>query len=144
MLKGGKILGLTQEEARDLYNDLEKDSNGHVTVQAYMASYRTRKELSQLNQDQMGAGFSLTPIMRTRSDMMINPRSNFRFVWDLGVMMPFLVYLAILLPFRLTFVNEAPLFTVLYWVELMIDMLFLGKLERNFAIGYPLNNLPEP
>jgi len=135
MLKGGKILGLTQEEARDLYNDLEKDSNGHVTVQAYMASYRTRKVLSQLNQDQMGAGFSLTPIMRTRSDMMINPRSNFRFVWDLGVMMPFLVYLAILLPFRLTFVNEAPLFTVLYWVELMIDMLFLVDMGFNFRTG---------
>eukprot|EP00613_Pedinella_sp_CCMP2098_P050289 CAMPEP_0171819112 /NCGR_PEP_ID=MMETSP0992-20121227/2028_1 /TAXON_ID=483369 /ORGANISM="non described non described, Strain CCMP2098" /LENGTH=198 /DNA_ID=CAMNT_0012433351 /DNA_START=42 /DNA_END=635 /DNA_ORIENTATION=+ len=67
---------------------------------------------------------------------MINPKNKFRMCWDLGVVMPLLVYLAIVLPFRLTFENEAPNFSSVYWFEFIIDMLFLLDILLNFRTGY--------
>ena len=70
------------------------------------------------------------------SDMwMINPKNAFRMGWDLGVVMPLLVYLTIVMPFRLTFENEAPLFTPIYWWEFLIDMLFIIDIIFNFRTG---------
>jgi len=50
--------------------------------------------------------------------------------------MPLLVYLAIVLPFRLTFANEAPQFSSVYWFEFIIDMLFILDIILNFRTGY--------
>ena len=66
---------------------------------------------------------------------MINPRNHFRLGWDLGVVMPLLVYLTIVMPFRLSFVNEAPPFTPIYWFEFIIDMIFLFDIGFNFRTG---------
>jgi len=49
--------------------------------------------------------------------------------------MPLLLYLAVVLPFRLTFENEAKIFTFVYWFEFMIDMIFIVDIPLNFRTG---------
>lgn len=53
---------------------------------------------------------------------MINPRNQFRMAWDLGLIMPFLVYLTVVMPFRLCFANEARYGQPVYFFEFTIDM----------------------
>jgi hypothetical protein len=53
---------------------------------------------------------------------MINPRNKFRMQWDLGLIMPFLLYLTVIMPFRLCFANEATLGQPVYFFEFTIDM----------------------
>ena len=46
-----------------------------------------------------------------RGDYMINPRSRKRITWDIGITAPLLIYLTVMMPFRLCFANEPELRT---------------------------------
>ena len=56
--------------------------------------------------------------------------------WDICLVMPLLLYLLVVMPFRLCFMNEAKKFSGTYWFEFMIDMLFLVDIALNFRTGY--------
>ena len=76
-------------------------------------------------------------LVLNESDMgMINPRNAFRISWDLGVIFPLLIYLAVILPFRLCFNNDPPLFSAVYWFEFIADLLFILDIFLNFRTGY--------
>jgi len=47
---------------------------------------------------------------------------RFRMTWDLALIMPFLIYLAVVMPFRLCFANEAVVDSGIYWFEFIIDL----------------------
>jgi len=68
--------------------------------------------------------------------LMIIPRNPFRMTWDLAVLLPFLLYLTIVMPFRLCFANEPIIFTPIYWFEFLIDMVFIVDICLNFFTGY--------
>jgi hypothetical protein len=98
---------------------MKKNEDGEVGMDDYLAAYSLRQTENKVGKIKF--------ITKDTGDWMFNPRNNFRLSWDLGLMMPLLVYLTVVLPFRLTFENEAPLFTWVYWLEFMIDLLFMGK-----------------
>ena len=50
-------------------------------------------------------------ILVESDDWMINPRNEFRMIWDLCILFPLLMYLTIVMPFRMTFANEAPTYS---------------------------------
>jgi hypothetical protein len=74
-------------------------------------------------------------IINVSDAWMVNPKNKFRMVWDLGVMIPLLVYLMVLLPFRLAFDNEAPRFTWVYWFDFFSDMVAMTDIFLNFRTG---------
>lgn len=47
-------------------------------------------------------------------------------IWDLALIMPFLIYLAVVMPFRLCFANEAAEDTGIYWFEFIIDLVMIA------------------
>jgi len=53
-------------------------------------------------------------------------RRRLRVFWDLGVILPIILYLCFILPFRLSFDNEPVFGTKMYWFEFMIDMVRNG------------------
>jgi len=54
------------------------------------------------------------PLVLVESDeWMINPRNQFRMIWDLCILLPFLMYLTIVMPFRMTFSNEAEVYSAM-------------------------------
>jgi len=128
ILAGAKILGIDAKNAIDLFNIIEKSPEGEVKMDDFIAAYQ------QWNPDNEKHGGN-SVIVNENGEWMISPRSSFRLGWDLCLMMPFLLYLTIVLPFRLTFVNEAPLFTWVYWFEFMIDLLFVVDMGLNFRTG---------
>ena len=65
----------------------------------------------------------------------INPKGRFRMGWDLAIVLPLLVYLAVIMPFRLCFNNEPEFGTPIYWVEFTIDLVFIGDIVLNFFTG---------
>ena len=65
---------------------------------------------------------------------MINPRNQFRMTWDIAIIMPLLVYLMVMMPFRLCFANEAKPFTIIYFFEFLIDMVRPGVWNKG-AVG---------
>eukprot|EP00614_Pseudopedinella_elastica_P009436 CAMPEP_0172599062 /NCGR_PEP_ID=MMETSP1068-20121228/19154_1 /TAXON_ID=35684 /ORGANISM="Pseudopedinella elastica, Strain CCMP716" /LENGTH=747 /DNA_ID=CAMNT_0013399195 /DNA_START=167 /DNA_END=2406 /DNA_ORIENTATION=+ len=69
----------------------------------------------------------------------INPKNKFRMGWDLFLIMPFLIYMTIAMPFRLCFANDPIIFTPMYWFEFMIDMIFIVDIFLNFRTGYFLD-----
>jgi len=75
------------------------------------------------------------PVLVSSDDWMINPKNRFRLTWDVGVIMPLLVYLTCVMPFRLCFGNEAEQFSTIYWFEFMIDMVFIVDICFNFRTG---------
>ena len=82
-----------------------------------------------------------THILNDSDEWMINPRNSFRSGWDLFVILPLLVYLAIALPFRLCFVNDPSLFSGAYWFEFALDIVFIVDIALNLRTGYllPIN-----
>jgi hypothetical protein len=66
----------------------------------------------------------------------INPKGRFRMTWDLALVLPLLVYLAVVMPFRLSFNNEPPFGTPVYWIEFAIDLVFIGDITLNFFTGF--------
>jgi hypothetical protein len=113
ILSGAKILGLTDSEARSMYNKMEKDEGDEVVLDKFLKMYEHMRATTL--SDEIAA-----PILRDTGEWMIDPRSNFRITWDLTVMMPFLLYLVIMLPFRFAFDNDARTFSWIYWFETII------------------------
>jgi hypothetical protein len=74
-------------------------------------------------------------IINVSDAWMVNPKKKFRMVWDLGVMIPLLIYLMVMLPFRLAFDNEAPRFTWVYWFEFVSDMVAMADIFLNLRTG---------
>jgi|MDSY01.1.fsa_nt_gb hypothetical protein len=82
---------------------------------------------------------SLEPIVTVRrkdDTCMINPKKRFRMFWDICLVMPLLLYLLVVMPFRLCFMNEAKQFSSIYWFEFIIDMIFIVDICLNFRTGY--------
>lgn len=75
------------------------------------------------------------PILNDSDAWMINPTKQFRMTWDLSLIMPFLIYLAVMMPFRLCFANEARFGTGIYWFEFVIDLIFIMDIFFNFRTG---------
>jgi hypothetical protein len=46
--------------------------------------------------------------------------------WDLAIVMPLLVYLAVMIPFRLCFDNEPKILSPSYWFEFTIELVRKG------------------
>jgi hypothetical protein len=65
---------------------------------------------------------------------MVNPSGSLRVLWDLGVIMPILLYLTIMLPFRICFDNEPVNGTPMFWVEIAIEMVSLSFLAVNGVV----------
>jgi hypothetical protein len=78
-------------------------------------------------------------ILNDSDAWMINPKNKFRLGWDLGVIVPLLIYLAIMMPFRLSFDNEAQRFSLVYWFEFFSDMVFIADIFLNFCTGTEIN-----
>jgi hypothetical protein len=109
-----------QEDAKSLFDSLEKTSTGEVKMEDYLVAYKRRTA-------QFEAGGGSTVIIDENGEWMLNPRNQFRLTWDIAIIMPLLVYLTIMLPFRLAFANEPPLNSWVYWVEFLIDLFFIGE-----------------
>lgn len=62
---------------------------------------------------------------------MVSPTSNFRGNWDMAQAV-FLVYIAVMLPYRLGFNDNVVLFSFWFWFDLMIDIYFAADLMLNF------------
>jgi len=71
---------------------------------------------------------------------MINPKSSFRMTWDLAALLPLLLYLTVMMPFRLCFANDPKPFTGIYVFEFAIDMIFIADIFLNFFTGVILDN----
>jgi hypothetical protein len=56
--------------------------------------------------------------------------------WDMGVIVPLLVYLTIMTPFRICFDNEPRQFSAGFWFEVSIEIAFLVDIVFNFRTGY--------
>jgi hypothetical protein len=61
--------------------------------------------------------------------------------WDLGVVMPLLMYLTVIMPFRLCYQTEAELYSNVFWFEFIIDMLFIIDIVLNFLTGYAITDV---
>jgi hypothetical protein len=65
--------------------------------------------------DDEDSNIEKAPLVLVESDdWMINPRKRFRMTWDVCVLFPLLLYLTIVMPFRMTFSNEAETFSPMY------------------------------
>lgn len=51
---------------------------------------------------------------------------RFKMSWDLAIVMPLLVYLAVMIPFRLCFDNEPKILSPSYWFEFTIELVRKG------------------
>ena len=72
--------------------------------------------------------------------------SNSRIIWlqfkvSFPVVLPLLVYLTVVTPFRLCFANEPPLYTPEYWIDFTIEAVFLVDIIINFRTGYFIEGL---
>lgn len=61
-------------------------------------------------------------VIQEDPSFMINPKGRFRLTWDFCIVTPLLLYLAVMMPFRLCFANEPRTFSGAYWFEFMIDI----------------------
>jgi len=53
---------------------------------------------------------------------MLSPTRPFRMGWDLGLVVPLLLYLTLVMPYRVCFDNEPVLKSPTYWFEASIEM----------------------
>jgi hypothetical protein len=113
-------------------SDSDYDEEVSTTSSPNTAEYSEGAKADAADELEVVAGAT---ILNESDAWMINPKNAFRMTWDLGVVMPLLIYLTIVMPFRLTFQNEARLFTPIYWWEFLIDMLFIVDIVFNFRTG---------
>lgn len=75
-------------------------------------------------------------VLAVKSDKwMINPKNGFRMMWDLCLILPILVYLSFVTPFRLCFANEAVVYSPIFWFEFGVDLTFIVDIIFNFRTG---------
>jgi len=80
------------------------------------------------------------PVLVESSVGMINPKNTFRRCWDLCLILPILVYLMVVSPFRLCFANEAVVYTDIFWFEFAVDLVFITDILLNFRTGILVEN----
>jgi len=115
----------------------DDDTNSHCSGSSMASSFRDAG--FQTNDDDDEDEEDKLPVVLVESDKgMINPKKAFRMSWDIFVLLPFLVYLTVAMPFRLCFVNEPVYATVIYWFEFIIDITFIVDIIFNFFTGYLL------
>ena len=67
---------------------------------------------------------------------MVNPTKPFRMCWDLGLVAPLLLYLTVMMPYRLCFANEPMLNTPSYWFEASIELVRFSIIQaRLFTLA---------
>jgi hypothetical protein len=74
--------------------------------------------------------FKAPLVLVESASRMVNPKGKFRLGWDLGVVVPFLLYYACAMPYQICFAAATPAF------EVGIDVLFLVDIALNFRTGY--------
>ena len=74
-------------------------------------------------------------VLSEEQGWMMNPRSDKLTFWNLAVVLPFLLYLSVMLPFRLCLDFPAPRFSAVYWFEFLIDLAFMLDIALNFCTG---------
>lgn len=101
------------------------------------SSFSAKQETNEEDDDEakMDDDEPIKVILVESDAWMINPTKKFRMTWDLCLIMPFLVYLTVMMPFRLCFANEPRFGTGLYWFEFMIDIIFILDIFTNFRTG---------
>ena len=52
------------------------------------------------------------------------------------MLLPALLYIAVMTPFRVFFANQARRGSTIWWVEVTLDLLFLFDILVNFSTGY--------
>merc|ERR1719399_1266993 len=65
-----------------------------------------------------------------------SPSDPRRLAWDICVTIPLLMYIAIMMPFRLCFAVEAKSMSTMWLWELSIDFMFILDIFLNFRTGY--------
>jgi hypothetical protein len=114
----------------------ETEPSSTAPVDAYSLSDDGREERESFEEADFDNGEEEEkPILNDSDAWMINPTKQFRMTWDLSLIMPFLIYLAVMMPFRLCFANEARVGTGIYWFEFIIDLIFIMDIFFNFRTG---------
>jgi hypothetical protein len=96
--------GVAIESESESESDIGDASDGGASSSS--AATSTYFESDDVNDDDSDFE-KAPPVLVESDDWMINPRNQFRMTWDLCILFPFLMYLTIIMPFRMTFVNEA-------------------------------------
>ena len=103
----GVALGNAQESESESESDDGADSEAG-------SSTATSTHFSGDNYMDEESDTEKAPLVLVESDeWMINPRNQFRMIWDLCILLPFLMYLTIVMPFRMTFSNEAEVYSAM-------------------------------
>lgn len=86
---------------------------------------------------------AMRPQQMPQGPMMLNPRGSKRMAWDFGVVIPLLIYMIVLLPFRMLLNNDAKKSWNL--AETVMDLLFCCDVVLNFRTGFvvPATDLVE-
>lgn len=67
---------------------------------------------------------------------MISPKSGCKLAWDIGLIAPLLIYFTIMIPFRLSFVNDPQCETAMYWFEFVVEVLFVVDIIINVSTKF--------
>ena len=117
----GKYSGQQRRHAHPGLDELAHQPSTRLT---------SKKDLDLIDEN-IDAAAEVKLVLNDSDKGMLNPRNKFRITWDLCIVFPLLIYLAILLPFRLCFGNEPPLFSAVYWFEFLIDKLFIVDSKKH-------------
>lgn len=60
----------------------------------------------------------------------LNPESNAKLVWDI-VLVGFLLYVAVMVPMRLSFDHAVVAFSPLFWFEAALDLFFIFDISEH-------------
>jgi len=96
-------------------------------------------EAGDMDMDGPGSGAPQNPYGQKKNQpepgcLMFNPTSPGRLSWDFMVILPCLAYLTVMMPFRMTFANEATGF--LFFFEMTMDFVFIFDIWVNFRTGF--------
>lgn len=72
-----------------------------------------------------------------KSFLVLSPDSPIRGVWDISLFV-FIIYQSISLPMRVSF--EMPTTDFSFYLEIIIDVMFIGDILINFNTGFYLKN----
>jgi hypothetical protein len=66
---------------------------------------------------------------------MWDPQTPGRMSWDFFLIIPLLVYLAVVMPFKMCFNYESPPYSTMFMWEMVIDVVFMFDIMLNFRTG---------
>mmetsp|Transcript_34141 Transcript_34141/g.44068 ORF Transcript_34141/g.44068 Transcript_34141/m.44068 type:complete len:456 (+) Transcript_34141:104-1471(+) len=67
---------------------------------------------------------------------MWDPQTPARISWDFFIIIPLLVYLSVVMPFKMCFNFDSKPMSIMFLWELMIDIIFMCDIILNFRTGY--------